>query len=168
MRELTIRIRFTKHCLGHVKARDGNGGLLLPRSPHGNVVFLASWHHANMRLAARTLNRHHQEVAKIHWDILVDGTVAKNRWFRRYYRTAGGRARYCLHEAFFPGQVVGINCVAPASISDDDLWSLMALAGRYRGISPWKPGEYGFYEVVSIRQRRPAADGDQARQCELK
>lgn len=157
MRELTVRIRFTKHCLGNVKSRDHGGNFLLPRSPQGDVIFLASWHHTNLRFAAQTLGRHQADVNKIHWDILVDGVVRKDCWWRRYYKQPGTtKQRYCLHEAFFPGQVVGINCVVPASISDDDFWALMQLAGRYRGISPWKPGEYGFFEVVSIRPRRQA------------
>lgn len=156
MRELTVRLKFTKHSIGNVK-RD-NGRFLLPRSPAGAVVFLASWHHANMRFAAQTLNRHQDEVAKICWDISVDGVVRKDSWYRRYYHASGGRQRFVLHEAFCPGQVIGVNCVVPATVTDDDLWQLLTLAGRYRGLSPAKPGEYGHFEVVSIRPRRAAAD----------
>ena len=154
MRELTVRIRFTKHCLGNVKAKDGSGRFLFPKNPRGFVTFLAGWHHANMRFAAQILGRHQDEVGKILWDINVDGRIKKDCWHRRYYSVGQGRQRFCVHEAFMPGQVVGINCVVPASISDEDFWRLMQLAGQYRGISPWKPGEYGFFEVESIRPRR--------------
>lgn len=154
MRELTVRLKFTKHCLGNVKARDGSGKFLLPRNPKGFVTFLSSWHQANMRFAAQILGRHQDEIGKILWDIAVDGRVKRDGYHRRYYSVGTGRQRFCVHEAFMPGQVVGINCVVPISISDDDLWRLMQLAGQYKGISPWKPGEYGFFEVESIRSRR--------------
>lgn len=152
MRELTVRIRFVKHCLGNVK--DGSGRFLLPRSHRGQVTFLASWHHINLRFAAQTLGRHQDEVSKIHWDIHVDGQTRTDCWYRRYYSTGQSRPRFALHEAFMPGQIVGLNCVVPSAISDEDFWRLMQLAGQYRGLSPWRPGEYGFFEIESIRPRR--------------
>lgn len=150
MRELTVRIRFTKHSLGNVK--NAIGRFVLPRDPAGCVTFMPSWHFANMRFAAQLLGRHQDEVSKIRWDMKVDGVVRRDRWYRRFYNTDGGKTRYILHEAFFPGQTVGITCAVPASIRDDDVWRLMQLAGTYRGLSPWKPGEWGFFEVEGIRQ----------------
>lgn len=154
MRELTVRVRFTKHSLGNVKAKDGSGRFLMPRNLNGLVTFLASWHHANMRFAAQLLGRHQDEVGKVLWDIQVDGHTRKDCWHRRYYSTGTIKQRYTLHESFMPGQVVGINCVVPAAITDDDLWRLLTTAGKYKGLSPWHPGEYGFFEVESIRPRR--------------
>lgn len=158
MRELAVRIRFTRHSLGNVKQKTG-GRFVLPRSPSGSVIFMATWHQANMRYAAQVLNKHQDEVLKIHWDIAVDAVVESDCWYRRYYTVTGGKQRYVLHESFFPGQVVGFNCVVPPAITDDDLWRLMTTAGQYRGLSPFRPGEYGQYEVVTIRPRRvPEAD----------
>lgn len=154
MRELTIRLRFTKHSLGNVKARDGSGKFLFPRNPRGFITFLSSWHRVNLHFASQILGRHQDEVNKISWDIQVDGHIRHNGFYRRYYVNDQGKKHFCLHEAFIPGQIVGINCVVPSIISDDDFWRLMQLAGQYRGISPWKPGEYGFFEVESIRPRR--------------
>lgn len=154
MRELTVRIRFTKHSLGNVKRADTR--FAFARNPSGFVTFLASWHHANMKLASQLLGRHQDEVGKILWDIAVDGVVRRDSWFHRYY-AIGNRQRYVVHESFVPGQVVGINCVVPNPITDDDLWQLMSLAGRYKGLSPARPGEYGQFEVVSIRPRRAVA-----------
>lgn len=161
MRELTVRIRLTKHCLGNVKSRTKDGSFTLPRSPSGHVTFLASWHHANMRFAAQLLGKHQDEVGKIFWDINVDGLPHDDCWHRRYYRAAGGKRRYALHEAFFAGQVVGLNCVVPSTITDDDFWRLMSLSGQYRGLSPWKPGEYGLFEVDGLRPRRRQHEQDE-------
>lgn len=154
MRELTIRLKFTKHSLGNVKSRVRPGAFIFARSPQGNVTFLSSWHSANMRLASQLLGRHQDEVAKIFWDINVDGAMRADCWYQRYYRSSTGKNRYVLHEAFFPGQTVGINCVVPAVISDDDFWRLMQIAGQYRGLSPWHPSEYGFFSVDTLRPRR--------------
>lgn len=152
MRELTVRIRFTKHSLGNAKDRD-TGRFMLPRT-QGFVLFLPTWHHANLRMASQVLGRHQDEVEKICWDIRVDGDVRPDPWFRRYYVAGGGKKRYALHEAFFPGQVVGLHCVVPSPIPDDDLRRLMTLAGQYRGLSPWKPGEFGLFDVDQILPRR--------------
>ena len=156
MRELTVRIRFTRPALGSVKGRDDDRFHFM-RTPDGHVVFLATWQQTNMRLAAQLLGRHQREVDKILWDVAVDVMLRADRWFRRYYTNGSGRKRYAEHEALLPGQIVGVNCVVPAEISDDDLWQLMTLAGRYKGLSPFRPGEFGHFVVESIRPRRPAA-----------
>lgn len=152
MRELTVRIRFTRHSLGNVKAKGKSGRFLLPRSPDGSVLFMPSWHRANMRFAAQVIGKHQDEVGKILWDAKVDGIVRHNNWYRRYHTT--GDSRYILHEAFQPGQIVGLNCVVPAPITDEDLWRLLTVAGQYKGLSPWHPQEFGLYDVESIHQRR--------------
>lgn len=172
MRELTIRIRFTAPCLGNQKLRDGSGRFVFQRNHSTkHVIFLPTWHQSNMRLAAQLLGRHQDEVAKIHWDQHVDGRLRQDKWFRRHYRSKNSnRQRYILHEAFFPGQEISINLCLPAAIPEDDFLRLMQKAGQYRGLSPWKPGEYGFYEVISLRERQipqPPDDGGREQQEQL-
>jgi len=155
MRELTVRIRFLTPSLGNQKVNDGSGKFVFQRSPDNNIIFLASWHHSNMRMAAQLLNRFQSDVVSIHWDIHIDGKLKNNKWHKNYYRAAkNNRLRYSLHESFFENQIIGINCLVPNAISDEDFWRLMSKAGQYKGLSPWKPGEFGFYDVVSIRPRR--------------
>ena len=158
MRELTVRLRFTKHCLGNTKAKDDSGRFLMPRNPSGQVIFLATWHRANMLFASQVLGRHQDEVQKILWDITVDGNVPRNR-YRRY---PGNGNKFVEHECFYPGQTVGINCVVPDTISDDDFRQLMQLAGTYRGLSPFHPTKNGFFEVVSmnLRRRKPVEENN--------
>lgn len=158
MRELAVRVRFTKHSLGNVKAKDKSGRFLLPRGTSGQVIYLATWHRMNMQFAAKTLGLHYGEVGKICWDINVDAVLPSDRWYRRFYTAANGKQRFILHETFMPGQVVGFNCVVPSAIGDEDFWRLMQLAGQYKGLSPWKPGEWGFFEVESILPRRGSVE----------
>lgn len=158
MRELTVRVRFTRPALGNVAGPQGR--MLLPRGVDGRLIFLNSWHAANMRFAAKLLGRHQREVDNIHWDQEVDCALPAGCWHRRYYRSPGGKSRYVVHEAMLPGQVAGFNCVVPAGIPDDDLWQLMELAGRYRGLSPYEPKEYGLFKVESIRARRELPRGE--------
>ena len=155
MRELTVRIRFLTPSLGNQKADDGSGRFVFQRSPDNNIIFLASWHNSNMRMASQLLNRFQSAALDIHWDINIDGKLKEERWYKNYYRAANSnRLRYSLHEAFHENQIIGINCLVPIAISDEDFWRLMSKAGQYKGLSPWKPGEFGFYDVVSIRPRR--------------
>ena len=162
MRELTATLRFVEPCLGNQKLNDGTGRFVFSRSPSNQIIFLATWHQANMRLAAQLLGRHQEEVKKIFWDIHIEGRLYKDRWHRVYYRSANSnRRRYSLHEAFFPGQTVSVNCIVPVKISDEDFWRLMQKAGQYKGLSPWKPGEFGKFEVVSIRPRQLPRDTEE-------
>lgn len=162
MRELTVRIRFVSPSLGNQKERDGSGRFVFQRNPNGGVVFLPSWHNANMRMAAQLLNRHQGAVQDIHWDINVDGSLRGNPWHKNHYRSAkSNKMRYSLHEAFEEGQIVGLNCIVPTVITEEDFWQLMGKAGQYKGLSPWKPGEFGFFEVVSIRPRRVTRSTDE-------
>lgn len=158
MREVTVRIRFTKHSIGNVKSRDAGGIYRMPSSPDKTVVFMSTWHEANMRFAAKILGRHQDEVGKIRWDIKVDGVLRRDGWYRRYFPGTGGKQRYCRHEAFMPAQTIGLNCVVPPPITDEDLWELMQISGTYRGLSPYGPLEFGMFEVVSIRPRRPLGE----------
>ena len=160
MQEVTIRLRFNQPCPGAVRTKDGKNVLHIhQRDTEGRVMFLPSWWSALLRYAATVLNKHQTEVKKISWDPVLDGVP--RRW-KRYLTKAGkstARPRYALHEAFLPGDVIGVNCVIPRAISADDLWQLLDIAGSYKGISPYKPNEgYGTFCVVSIHRRRRSLD----------
>lgn len=158
MRELTSTIRFTKASLGDVKARQKEGSFLMPRNPQGSITFMATWHQSNMRFAAQVLGRHSDEIVRISWDIAVVGDARRGSWYRRYYQTTSGKTRYASHECFEAGQQVGIRCVVPPAIGDDDFWQLMEIAGRYRGLSPYRPREFGFYEMVALSETKRKPD----------
>lgn len=156
MRELSVRIRFTNPSLGNEKDPK-SGRFRFQRSPgrEGKILFLATWHHANMKLAADMLGRHQDAVKQICWDIEIDATLREKCLTKCYYqKSPGGRERWSLHESLMQGQTATINCVVPAEIDDQDFWSLMQIAGKYKGLSPWQPGKYGHYEVMSIQARR--------------
>jgi hypothetical protein len=141
--------------LGDVKSRSNDGKYFLPRT-NGEVAFVTTWHRTNMKFAAKLLGRHEGEVDDILWDITVDGKAPSGptRWHRRYYSSGKGKRRYAEHECFPAGHVIGLNCVVPAVITDDDFLELMRLAGQYKGLSPWKPADNGRFSVESIRKRR--------------
>lgn len=157
MRELTVFIRFTKDCLGNVKKylNDPKTGqkwpvFFLPRTPDGKVRLEAAWWKSNIRFAAEVLCKHQRVVDKIHFDISVEGIPHPIKGFyKRYFDSK----RYVKHEAFKEGDVIAVNCIVPSEISDDDFRSLMELVGRFRGISPYGPREFGFFTVEAINRR---------------
>jgi hypothetical protein len=156
MRELSVRISFTNPSLGSEKdPRTGKFKFHRSPGPEGKILFLPSWHHANMKLASEMLGRHQAAVKKICWDIEIDSVLRDKCWTKCYYqKSPGGRERWSLHESLVAGQKITINCVVPSDIDDQDFWSLVQIAGRYKGLSPWQPGKYGHYEVVNIQPRR--------------
>jgi hypothetical protein len=147
VRDVIVSIRFCSPCLGNVALQDGSGRYALPRDRLGRVIFLPSWHLANMSFASTLLGRHQDAVRDIYWQLPVEG---ETRWWKLYRTGANGRRRFGEHEAFAPGTEVRLACRLPQAIGLDDFRSLMALAGGKRGLSPWKPGRYGFFEVVGV------------------
>ena len=150
MRELTIRLKFTKACLGNVKRADDSKWprYYLPRNPDGQIRFEAKWWRSSLKFAAEIMNKHHREVNDIQFDVIIDGRPDTNP--DNFYKRFIDKKRYIKHEAFKEGDLIGVNCVVPSSISDDELWQLMTYVGQYRGISPFGPKEYGLFTVESI------------------
>lgn len=165
MRELTVRLKFTTPCLGKVKqtrtiSREGTrkkrSYFLFARDCDNKVVFMQQWWQSLMRRAADVACRYQREVRDIKFDLAVDGSPqpTPDRFFRRFY----GDNRFSQHEAFFAGDIIGISCLVPAAITEDGLVQLLSLAGKYFGISPFRPGEFGFFKVVQVEKRGPAVE----------
>jgi len=159
MRELTVRIKFTSPCLGNAKKfhnirvqgkRKKRTYFVHLRNPSNCVMFLPTWWQAIMRNAADVLSRHQQEVKGIRFALEVDGQPRPipEQLFNRYY----DENRYSRHEAFMAGDTIGVTCVVPDQISDDDFWRLMQYAGKFYGISPCRPGEFGFFTVEKMEK----------------
>lgn len=111
-------------------------------------MYMPTWWAALMRYAAKILNRHQRLVEQIDWDPVIDGTP---RSYRRYYE----QSRYTLHEAYYPGDEIGVNAVLPPGLSISDFTQLLDVAGRYRGVSPYKPKDkWGTFEVTNVTRRR--------------
>jgi hypothetical protein len=156
MDEVVLRLRFTQASLGAARRKEGSDIVFaMLRNPDGQVMFLPTWWRSISRFAATVLNVPTELVARVEWDPAVDGITG--RW-RRYFPQENGeptvRRRYALHEAFLKGEMIGVNCVLPQGLMVDQFWRLMDTAGRYKGISPYKPGQYGTFQVVEVQQRR--------------
>jgi hypothetical protein len=157
MQEVTARIRFTQPCLGSARKQYGKSGVIyaMVRNPAGAVMFMPTWWGSITRYAAQVLSAHHKEVANISWDPGVDGTTRQwKRYLPQKVVSPGARRPFALHEAFLVSDVIGVNCVLPSKLAIAEFWRLLDVAGRYRGISPHNPREYGNFEVVEIRTRR--------------
>jgi hypothetical protein len=101
--------------------------------------------------AARIKNIPIATVKKIEWSPAIDGSPRLwQRYIQEPNRPENARPRYAQHEAFLPGRVVGIDCVLPVDLTVNTFVALMEVAGKFRGISPYKPGEYGRFTVVSV------------------
>jgi hypothetical protein len=160
MQEVTIRLRFNRECLGAARRVKHSGDFekiiySMPRDPGGRVMFLPTWWSLIVQYASKVANLGQGLVRKIDWDPIIDGHLYPS--WRRIVVTArddrAGRTRYCSHEAFRPGDIIGVNAVLPDGLSVDDLYELLSVAGTYKGISPFqKDGEvYGTFEVLSVR-----------------
>tara|TARA_A100001015_G_C14739536_1_gene613082 strand:- start:80 stop:565 length:486 start_codon:yes stop_codon:yes gene_type:complete len=145
MLEVQARIQFTTHCLGNV--RNKKIDCFLKDPSEGRVMFLPTWWRALMSYSAKVLNKHHKLAKEVDWDPIVDGTPSE---YKRFYKPEV----FQLHEAFFPGDIIGVNAVLPTKLTVTDFWQLLDVAGRYKGISPYRPEpKYGTFNVQDVRKR---------------
>jgi hypothetical protein len=147
MTEVEVVIRFNQHSLGDCRYQRVSRML---HAPDGRVMFPPAWWQALMRYAAQVLDKHQSAVKDIDWAPVVEGTPKE---YRRYYASG----RYTTHEAFFPGDQIVVQAVIPAEITTDDFKELLAVAGKYKGISPYrKDNQYGTFDVVTVTSKRAA------------
>ncbi len=151
MIEWTVQVIFTTPSLGNQKTADGR--FLFQKSESGQILFLPTWHKANMVFAANMLGLYQTAVPLIMWDPVIDAALREKCFTQQFY-TKGDRQRFSLHETLYPGQTAGINFVAPPEIPHDGLIKLFSKAGSYRGVSPWKPGQFGHFRVNTLTQRQ--------------
>jgi hypothetical protein len=155
MRELSVRIRFTTPCLGKEKRhyRDPVSGktrykFIFTRAPASSkVVFLPTWWRSIILKAAELSASGHVAAGKIRFGCELDGQPQREL-YRRYYSDT----QFSAHEVFAAGAVVGATCVVPHEISDEEFERLLSCAGKYFGISPARPNEFGYFEVVNIQR----------------
>lgn len=144
MIEVTAILQFNNYSLGNCRYKTVHRML---RDPDGNVMFLPTWWQPLMVYAAKVRNRYQGEVKEIAWNPVVDGTT---RHYKRFYAPG----RYTRHEAFFPGSKISVHAVLPDKLTVVNFNELLEIVGKYKGISPYKPGDgFGTFKVVSIRLR---------------
>jgi hypothetical protein len=155
MQEVLITLRFNRVCLGAAKRkRHGQAVFCFERDAANRVMFMPAAWLACMRYAAKIANRHYAEVKKIDWCPVISGTPRPD-WRRTIVsRTddASSRTHYAVHEAFAPGETIGISAVLPDGFAINDFEPLLVLVGKYRGFSPFNNSQekYGTFEVISV------------------
>ena len=154
MQEVTIRLRFTTACLGHINRNNRGTNLYeMPRDHSGRVMFFASWWQQELVFAAKLAASSDGLVRNISWALHIDGSVS--RW-KRYLVDTRNRKRahrpYAMHEAFIPGSVIGVTAVLPTGLELFKFRELLEFVGTYRGISPFRRDDatYGLFDVVSV------------------
>lgn len=154
MLEYIVTLEFTSPCLGNTRKEWLKGGSKrvyfgMPRTSQGHINFQPNWWRSNFRKAASVLAKDIPSLDLVLVDPVIRGTPQETnpaRFYRRYYSSS----IYSLHEAFMPGESIGLRVVAPPELSYDMLLQVLDTSGRFYGISPARPGEFGFFVVVSM------------------
>lgn len=155
MLEYLLEIAFVSPCLGNTRRELARPGAprrhywALPRTPSGHITFQPTWWQANLRKSATVLSRAAPGLAQVRFDPQISGVPQAARpenFYRRYYTDK----IYALHEAFFPGEVIGVRVLVPLELPVDLLRQVLETSGRFYGISPAKPGEFGHFQVQQL------------------
>lgn len=142
--EVSVRIRFTTPCLAGVRQEPRN---VMLRNAEKKVIFLQSWWRAVLRYGAQAMSKYGSEVDKVQADPEVEGQLGI---YRRFYNAAS----YTEHEAYLAGDELLVHFCLPPGLTTEAFFELMNLAGRYVGISPYKPGEdFGRFVVLEVKKR---------------
>jgi hypothetical protein len=146
MQAVVIRIRFSRPCLGALKTAMSFNML---RDQNERVIFLPGWWREILHFGARLLGFPRSVVEAVEWDQIIDGNLS--RFTRRGTRRRRPRA-FAVHEAFLPGDIIGVRAVLPDGLSIDSFWRLLCAGGTYHGISPYRTvhRRYGTFEVISV------------------
>jgi len=153
MQEVKMTLRFNQPCLGHIRAKRYN---TMHRDPEGRVMFMTSWWQSIATYAAQLANVPVSLVKKIDWSPVVEGETTE---YRRFY----GPNLFSIHEAFLPGDSISVTCVLPNGLALETFKEIMGLAGKYKGIAPYRnEKKQGTFDVLEISPLRAAtlASGD--------
>jgi hypothetical protein len=139
MRELAVRLEFVTHSLGNDKKhrtvfndegkKKKHTYFVFSRTGDGRVMLMPQWWTSILRETAQVVGRHNRHVGDIRFSLEVDGQPRPipKQLYKRYY----AEDKFSCHEAFYPGDVIGVTCLVPDTISQDDLWELLETAGKY-------------------------------------
>ena len=120
------------------------------------VIFMPTWWRDILEYGARAASPSISgELAKrVTFAPTVDGQIKS---YRRHYKDHG-RPGSCQHEAFIPGQVIGVRAMLPDGLRAEDLERILYTAGQYKGISPYGKDAlgYGRFEVLEVQPVRAA------------
>lgn len=160
MREVLLRVQLTSPALGAARRIGGRGQVVFAflRQPDGRIaIHELRWRSAAIE-AATVAGLDQDAVTAVSWDTGVDGAVTYwNRHFPR--RAGGGSGGYARHEALAAGTTVAVRCLLPDALSETDFQRLMEIAGRYHGISPFRPAEFGRFRVLDVRAAAAVVPG---------
>lgn len=150
MREIKVRIRFTKECLGNVKTKTAGSGnwpvFVFPRGANKHVRFDPAWWRSGLRFAADLLCRHQDSVGGVLADPEIQADQSVSSMCRRWL----DKKRYVMHECFPEGMTISVCFAVPESISNDAMHQLLDKMGTFRGISPFGPRDYGLFVVENV------------------
>jgi hypothetical protein len=145
MLQANLHIKFVTPCLGNV--RKLNAPDEFQKDHQGRILFLPAWWHPLSTFGSKLFSKHQREVKKIKWDPVVKIVSGKIGSYQRFYSPTD----FKVHEALLPGTEIQIKVVLPSSIPLDDFKSIMELAGKFQGFSPYGHGErFGYFEVISV------------------
>lgn len=150
--QVVVTIRFLTPSLGNCRNERRDKML---RDRDGRILYLQSWWRSGLGYAAQALNRMEKEVAEIQADPVVEGHP---EIYRRYYNAKDFKE----HEAFIAGSTMRARFCLPNRITPEDFRELLAVAGKYVGISPYGyRHDFGRFEVVSVEPLHATKSTDQ-------
>ncbi len=153
MREVTIRICMLEPCLsGRNNVDEGNGpDFIFDRDSKDRALIMQTTWIRSLKFACKAISVTTKHVNSVWFDPAVVGTIKTyDRLCKDQMATIGNR-RFLRYEAFLPGDVVTVRAVL-----HDKLWlstfkKILKACGSYAGLSVSCFGDYGRFEVLSVR-----------------
>lgn len=118
---------------------------MFPRCAAGRITFMATWWMHILRYGAQAKGCL-ADVDHVYFDTYVDG---QPKPYRRYYNNKD----YTVHEAFLVGDTASVNVMLPDQVSVEQFSDMMGIAGRFRGISPYRHRDgWGRFTVEKVEE----------------
>lgn len=153
MREVTIRIMMLEPCLAGRKNHNvGNGpDFVFDRDSKGRALIMQTTWIRSLKFACKAISITTKHVSSVWFDPSVIGEVKTYDRLCKNQASASDNRRFMRYEAFLSGDVVTVRAVL-----HDKLWlstfkKILKACGSYAGLSVSCFGDYGRFEVLSVR-----------------
>ena len=153
MREVEIRLRMLEHCLAGTKNRESERPhFVFNRNAAGDkaLIMQKEWQRL-LRFGCKALSISTRPVQAVWFDPIVDGPIGIHERHYKDHDAPQPGTKFKLHEAFLPGAELVIRAVLRYPLKPETFKKILTAGGRFAGLTLHSFGEYGRFEVLSVK-----------------
>lgn len=130
MKDATIQIEFTTHCLANSYINNGQQDCFPKDAGTGMLIWQQAWWYSAFTKAIEITKIKGIKPSDVCIDLMIKADTAS---YKRKYGENNSR----VHEAIFPGKQITINAIVADHVTESTLSAILTKMGTYVGLSPY-------------------------------